>query len=623
MSSSSSLPSSVTGIGSSTSVRAPILTAALADAGVATTAVEPVAAMRERFAERHLDLTCLDGSAEQFPFDDETVDAIVVGQAFHWFDHGPALDESPGSSGLMASSLIWNVRDQSIEWVRRWSDIVTDPHGTTPRHHDMAWRRAIESDLRFTPFEDHVVANPWPTTRQGVVDRAPRSATSVPWPSPSGRRSPTPWPSWWMGSTNPSTTPTEPSSTSSGVTPGAFRTAASSRGSVLGGHQSVVHRARWNDRDVALKCELEPDPWLDHRMRIAAAAADTNSQVIGPLAIDGVFVAPIGVGGAPCTPSSMAIIPDIADSAMAEQMGRTLARLHATLRTLDGTELPDIAALRICDLPDDPAPQASASSSTGTSAQQHSRNGRRAPHPRLRRARSRHARPRRREHAVHRTLLRSDRRSPRRCRPVRTGVRRRLRGRDRRRTRPRGTRHRTASPSARTPPLARRSRSGADRDRPVDACMARPSCDGTPRPIRRIGRRSTDPTGQIFHTAPFSAKARCARRKGEVRLPTRPTIGRRRAVVAGAVGVAARSQPTVVALGQVLSCARAPACRPPIAVPGNVTILDLAVEHGHQRNPLLHEHDWCAADRPSDDRVIRIRSGRHPVHPVLRSDPRE
>ena len=150
-----------------------ILAAALVCAGVPVTAVEPVGAMRERFAARHPSLTCVDGSAEDLPFDDAGVDAVVVGQAFHWFDHGPALDElarvlRPG--GVLA--LIWNVRDQSVEWVRRWTDIVRDPHGSTPRHHDMIWRRAIEDDHRWTVFEDWAIPNPWPTTRQGVVDRA-------------------------------------------------------------------------------------------------------------------------------------------------------------------------------------------------------------------------------------------------------------------------------------------------------------------------------------------------------------------------------------------------------------------------------------------------------------------
>lgn len=150
-----------------------ILTAALAQAGVLATAIEPVAAMRAQFVADNPALECLDGSAERLPFSDSSVDAVVVGQAFHWFDHGPALDELARvirPNGVLA--LIWNVRDESVEWVRRWTDIVVDPDGSTPRHRDMAWRRSVDADPRWSRFDDWSVDNPWPTTRQGVVDRA-------------------------------------------------------------------------------------------------------------------------------------------------------------------------------------------------------------------------------------------------------------------------------------------------------------------------------------------------------------------------------------------------------------------------------------------------------------------
>ena len=58
------------------------------------------------------------GTAEQIPLDDDSVDAVLVGQAFHWFDHDAALDEiarvlRPG--GVLG--LLWNIRDDSIGWV--------------------------------------------------------------------------------------------------------------------------------------------------------------------------------------------------------------------------------------------------------------------------------------------------------------------------------------------------------------------------------------------------------------------------------------------------------------------------------------------------------------------------
>jgi SAM-dependent methyltransferase len=70
------------------------------------------------------------------PLADASVDAVVVGQAFHWFDPGPALAEivrvlRPG--GWLA--LIWNERDESdptmTELVRisRWDRFQPYPAG--------------------------------------------------------------------------------------------------------------------------------------------------------------------------------------------------------------------------------------------------------------------------------------------------------------------------------------------------------------------------------------------------------------------------------------------------------------------------------------------------------------
>jgi len=150
-----------------------ILSRELVAAGIDVTATEPVAAMRAALTAALPATTCLDATAEDLPFDDNSVDAIVAAQSFHWFDYGPALDEfhrvlRPDGRLL----LIWNVRDEAVDWMQRFTTIVTDPTGTTPRHRTMKWRDAIEADARFAPLDDWTVDNPWPTTRQGVVDRA-------------------------------------------------------------------------------------------------------------------------------------------------------------------------------------------------------------------------------------------------------------------------------------------------------------------------------------------------------------------------------------------------------------------------------------------------------------------
>ena len=89
------------------------LTATLRDLGMDTVAVEPDDAMRS-----HVPGEALAGTAEEIPLPDASVDAVVAGQAFHWFDVERALPEMrrvlrpDGSIGLL-----WNLFDDRVPWV--------------------------------------------------------------------------------------------------------------------------------------------------------------------------------------------------------------------------------------------------------------------------------------------------------------------------------------------------------------------------------------------------------------------------------------------------------------------------------------------------------------------------
>ncbi|HZU92556.1 MAG TPA: class I SAM-dependent methyltransferase [Microbacterium sp.] len=68
------------------------------------------------------------GSAEALPLPDAAVDAVVLGQAWHWVDPVVASAEigrvlRPG--GVLG--LIWNIRDEREDWVRRLTEIM---HGS-------------------------------------------------------------------------------------------------------------------------------------------------------------------------------------------------------------------------------------------------------------------------------------------------------------------------------------------------------------------------------------------------------------------------------------------------------------------------------------------------------------
>ncbi|WP_199553360.1 class I SAM-dependent methyltransferase [Sandaracinobacteroides hominis] len=114
----------------------------LLETGAEVIAVEPVAAMRARLSEAFPQVKALEGTAEQIPLPAQSADAIVCAQAFHWFATPAALAEmhrvlKPG--GMLG--LIWNVRDERVDWVARLSALI-DPHGgDAPRYRSGKWRQ--------------------------------------------------------------------------------------------------------------------------------------------------------------------------------------------------------------------------------------------------------------------------------------------------------------------------------------------------------------------------------------------------------------------------------------------------------------------------------------------------
>lgn len=109
------------------------------------TAVEPVAAMRAQFTERLAQVPVLDGTAQHIPVADASQQVVVCAQAFHWFADSAALAEMHrvlASGGRLG--LVWNVRDESVDWVARITAIITPYEGDTPRFHTGRWRDAFD-----------------------------------------------------------------------------------------------------------------------------------------------------------------------------------------------------------------------------------------------------------------------------------------------------------------------------------------------------------------------------------------------------------------------------------------------------------------------------------------------
>ena len=122
--------------------------------GAEVIAVEPVAEMRDPVVAGLPGTRALEGTAQAMPLADGSVDAVVCAQAFHWFSDQAALAEihrvlRPG--GRLA--LVWNVRDESVDWVRALTGIMAPYEGGTPRYHSGNWRLPFDGRL-FTELEE-------------------------------------------------------------------------------------------------------------------------------------------------------------------------------------------------------------------------------------------------------------------------------------------------------------------------------------------------------------------------------------------------------------------------------------------------------------------------------------
>lgn len=100
------------------------LTQGLLERGVEVVAVEPSDEMRRHVPDA---ATALAGSAEAIPLDDASVDCVVVGQAFHWFDGPAAMAEiarvlRPGGT----VGLLWLLADDADALTARICDVVAD-----------------------------------------------------------------------------------------------------------------------------------------------------------------------------------------------------------------------------------------------------------------------------------------------------------------------------------------------------------------------------------------------------------------------------------------------------------------------------------------------------------------
>lgn len=150
-------------------------TTIVANAGASVLAVEPDPGMRAVLQRRAVDhassgggtVSVLEGFAEAVPLADASVDAVLVAQAFHWFDRERAVVEiarvlRPGGH----LGLVWNRMDTSVAWVAEF-DALT---GHTPRVGDSG--PPDELGVPFLPDDSRDWPNVLRLTPDGLVQLA-------------------------------------------------------------------------------------------------------------------------------------------------------------------------------------------------------------------------------------------------------------------------------------------------------------------------------------------------------------------------------------------------------------------------------------------------------------------
>jgi SAM-dependent methyltransferase len=150
------------------------LTALLAERYARVVAVEPSTEMRAVLARNVPSARLLAGSAEDIPLGDESVDAVFVADAFHWFDSRAAAAEiervlRPGGALVISFSEWTNgfdpgLADEARETLRGVYGQLPAPGAAKVASGE--WRAGLTA---FEPFEELTLDHEWLTDAEGVA----------------------------------------------------------------------------------------------------------------------------------------------------------------------------------------------------------------------------------------------------------------------------------------------------------------------------------------------------------------------------------------------------------------------------------------------------------------------
>lgn len=141
------------------------LTEQLCGLGHRVVATDPSEPMLRRLRKRAPQAATALAAAESIPLASRSVDVVIAGQAFHWFDTDRSIPEiarvlRPG--GTLA--LVWNERDERIPWVKRLGRLIGS------QEQDHAPGAVIDASGLFEAVESATFRFWQPTTRESLGD---------------------------------------------------------------------------------------------------------------------------------------------------------------------------------------------------------------------------------------------------------------------------------------------------------------------------------------------------------------------------------------------------------------------------------------------------------------------
>ena len=148
------------------------LTRALLGVGLDVVAVEPQLQLRELLAASVGSQRVREGLAEAIPLPDESVAAVTVADAFHWFDHPVALAEirrvlRPGG-GLAVLSAVpdWS----GASWAHEVGTLIAGMLTAHPKFDGPPWQESVRAADGWTEPREIRVTTSQPASPERMVD---------------------------------------------------------------------------------------------------------------------------------------------------------------------------------------------------------------------------------------------------------------------------------------------------------------------------------------------------------------------------------------------------------------------------------------------------------------------